>query len=467
MLHAFKGHTKAVTGIQLHPVSGLAITTSLDGFVKILNLEAMTELYCVNVGAAILELKVISLSAYGSHSGIMFSLADATIKLWRITSCCTFFSVCTSKISKLTVYENLQLENEKHHAVQQSILRQEKLQNAAARSGSHGSMFDTPLLNVDDPGILIDADGDDDEEGDEERRATTSDSAGQSDGGLDDDDEEDRNIKTRQKAVGFAAAAAAGADERILVGFSSQDLRAFTQKGVLLGRFEPEHVVDGIKAYAVSVFQKLLFVLTDSDKVRVHDLRRYTCPLLKEHIIKGSTIEDSGLGTSCVLIDCIPNNALRSSGGSSKHHSKHDSRGVKITSPSAEEFLLVGMKNGAVLFMDTLTDCEVAMNIQAHNGIICELKYRQTHKELFVLGSDFGEVYSSVRVFQLPQMELLHEVGSLKHISCFEISSVTRMFAIGNATGVIRLFTAAATINTKSVDEPEVRYFVDTYLEYV
>eukprot|EP01034_Spumella_vulgaris_P023478 gene23478-29696_t len=451
MLHAFKGHTKAVTAIQLHPVSGLAISASLDGFVKILNLEAMTELYCVNVDSAILELKVISLSATDSHYGIMFTMADATIKLWKITSCCTFFSVCTSKIAKLTVYENLQLENEKHFAVQQLILRQEKFQIEASRHGSSSHLYNTPLLNVDDPAILIDADDEDEVDAEDEH------AEGEDD--LDGDDEEDRIMKKRNKAVGLAAAAAAaGAEERILVGFSSQDLRAFTQKGVLLGRFEPEHVVDGIKAYAVSVFQKLLFLLTDSDKIRVHDLKRYTCPLVKEHDIKGSTVNEGGLGTSCALIDCIPNNALRS--GGSKHHSKHDSRGTKIASPSAEEFLLVGMKNGAILFMDTLTNCEVAVNIQAHNGIICELKYRQAQKELFVLGSDFGEVFSSVRVFQLPQMELLYEVGSLKHISCFEISSTSRMFAIGNASGLIRLFTSVASTTAKTIGDSQIKEVV-------
>ena len=59
---------------RLHPISGLAISAGMDGVVKVLNLEALTELFCVPVGAgggSILDLKVVPLSR--NQFGCLFS----------------------------------------------------------------------------------------------------------------------------------------------------------------------------------------------------------------------------------------------------------------------------------------------------------------------------------------------------------------------------------------------------------
>jgi hypothetical protein len=41
-LHTFRAHSKEVTGLALHSVPGLAISAGLDGYMKVLNLEAFT-----------------------------------------------------------------------------------------------------------------------------------------------------------------------------------------------------------------------------------------------------------------------------------------------------------------------------------------------------------------------------------------------------------------------------------------
>ena len=108
LLHSFKGHTKGVTAIHLHPISGLAISASLDGMMRVLNLEALNELFSIQVGCGILGMRVVKLC--NNNFGCFASLCDGTIKLWKITSVCDFFAVASSKISKLDIFENLEAE---------------------------------------------------------------------------------------------------------------------------------------------------------------------------------------------------------------------------------------------------------------------------------------------------------------------------------------------------------------------
>ena len=124
LLHTFSIHTAPVTGIVLHPTSGMAISTGLDGFIRILNLEMFTEIYCINLhGMGVARMIDVDLPpaplAEGEPVvkdrprtlGILFSSAkDNSIKLWRITSISGFFGVSSSDVLALRKYENMHIE---------------------------------------------------------------------------------------------------------------------------------------------------------------------------------------------------------------------------------------------------------------------------------------------------------------------------------------------------------------------
>lgn len=117
LLHTFKSHTRAVTSIRLHPaVSGLAITTSLDGTIKILNLENLNEIYSIHVNCGISDCKIIRLSAMHAsvdektEFGILFSCEDSSVRCWKITSCCDFYAIASVDIVHLYAYDNIQAE---------------------------------------------------------------------------------------------------------------------------------------------------------------------------------------------------------------------------------------------------------------------------------------------------------------------------------------------------------------------
>jgi WD40 repeat protein len=70
LLHTFNVHTAAVAGIVLHPTSGMAISASMDGVIRVLNLEMFTEIYSINLhGRGISRLTTISLPPAPNSAG--------------------------------------------------------------------------------------------------------------------------------------------------------------------------------------------------------------------------------------------------------------------------------------------------------------------------------------------------------------------------------------------------------------
>ena len=109
LLHTFNVHSQSVTGIVLHEISGLAITSSLDGYLKVLNLESFTEMYSINSGGVpITSLKTIY---YSGKMGCVYSLCDGTIKLLESTPCCVYFHFLTSNVEK---FEKIQLNHQEN-----------------------------------------------------------------------------------------------------------------------------------------------------------------------------------------------------------------------------------------------------------------------------------------------------------------------------------------------------------------
>jgi WD40 repeat protein len=468
LLHTFTGHTKGVTALQLHPISGLAISASLDGLIRVLNLEALNELFSIQIDAGVINMRVVKLC--NNQYGCLASLTDASIRIWKITSVCDFLSVAASKIFGLETFENL--EGELHHHYQ---MRQ--LLNQAKERGQ-----DSKSAQVKTPSGMDDA---------TMPMSTTTDS-----GGL-----------QKKPDTSDPSTTPVDLNDRILVTYSSQDLRAFNQKGTVLGRLEPEHIVNGIKALCVSVYQKLLFCICENDRIRVFCMRKFNFPLVYEFSLKNpgvplhhqsnvatppvllalqkslrqqavqtgsvfdnvstenetkptdddsekpdKALDEEDIGVCCALLDVPPANSLRvpkllkvqnhdaGSQGNNNEHSRVDPRGNPVPD-YMECFLLIGLTTGSIMFLDVLNQFDVIMNFQAINGSVLSIKYRRRRKELIVYGKDYSNTFASVRIWKLPDMELIGEILELRKTCFFAPSWNLNYFAIGCTDGTVRLFT--------------------------
>lgn len=94
---------------MLHPVSGLAISSSLDGLIKVLNLENLTELFSVENDAPIQRMEIIQFGPQLSK-GCIFYQDDGAFKLWKITSCCNFFGVSTTILKSIHLFDNFHVD---------------------------------------------------------------------------------------------------------------------------------------------------------------------------------------------------------------------------------------------------------------------------------------------------------------------------------------------------------------------
>jgi hypothetical protein len=118
-----------------------------------------------------------------------------------------------------------------------------------------------------------------------------------------------------------------------------------------------------------------------------------------------------------MLINTIPTSVLLNA-NPTRMRTKHTARNEKVPK-YIEESLLIGLKTGSVLFLDTLNNCDVQTKLQAHTKVVHDFKYRKHRKELFVLGESVSEEFFvfSVRIWKLPDLEFLFEVSDPKTIS--------------------------------------------------
>ena len=91
LLHVFTGHTKAVTAVQLHPMSGLAVSVSLDSTMRVLNLEALEEVYVLQTNVPLISMNITKVSDVWYCMG---ATTDGNIRVWSINDCLGFFGVC-------------------------------------------------------------------------------------------------------------------------------------------------------------------------------------------------------------------------------------------------------------------------------------------------------------------------------------------------------------------------------------
>lgn len=97
LLHVFTGHTKTVTALQLHPLSGLAVSVSLDGTLRVLNLEALEEIYVLQIMQPLVAMKCVRVTMQEGEAPISLCVGatqDGTVRVWSINDFLGFYNVC-------------------------------------------------------------------------------------------------------------------------------------------------------------------------------------------------------------------------------------------------------------------------------------------------------------------------------------------------------------------------------------
>ena len=173
-------------------------------------------------------------------------------------------------------------------------------------------------------------------------------------------------------------------------------------------------------------------------------------PFLKEHPVQDSSYGAEDHCNCIVLTDELPTHSVRKA---SNQKSKRKINLSGVTVPSyLDTFLLVGMRNGAILFLDVFNGLVNQMHFQAHNGTITDMYYRRERKELFVVGRGLVDVFFSVHVWQLPEVVFLYRVTDLKDITCFAFSATMEVFALGSSQGSVHLFISNSSSSSSSAD---------------
>eukprot|EP01041_Mallomonas_annulata_P001070 gene1070-2098_t len=388
IVHTFRAHAKAVTGVVLHPVSGLLITTGLDGMVKVLNLEVLNELFFIKLEVGLTGVRSLK---YEGMDHILLSQSDGTIRLWKISSFVKFFSMCSSAISNLTV------------------------SMAYKRGGEGNKTTDNTIAATSLGGKGVDA---------AVRIAV------------------EESSQTQSRAI----ARSGFPNDTFVTATANQDIRLFRSGGTLLSRVEPDSLrhSDSVKECLYSPRQRMLFCLLDSGCISIFCAESAQASFLRT---VGGGAASTGIGVCIALIDEFPSGAMRVVDRKWSTVDK-DLRG-NVPDADAEdeghghglqELLVVGTSSGSLQCLDTMRDCNIVLVKQAHQGSILSIRYRQSRKELLIFGHSTNESIIQIKIWQLPDMTQTHELSDLRSISCTGASITQSMFGFGTETGFVRLF---------------------------
>ncbi|RLN73458.1 hypothetical protein BBJ28_00007741 [Nothophytophthora sp. Chile5] len=245
IVHIFKDHTQAITSLAEHATSRLVISSSLDGSVRMWDLEARRQAHRLSVGQAVHALQLVPAASAPQVAGStqlpveaevacrFYCRLRSTVKLFRIQSIIKEHQPCLAPISIL----------------QRVIFPTTRGQRDQRQHGG-GSARLTQDRQQDD---TVDGEGEDstDSDGDEN--------------GEDEDEEQATTTRTRQLIV------AAGTDKTLLVfaGRAANEAPSFS--------WIPEEQALELVGFALHPVSRHLFLLLGNQKLLVVDAapRRY------------------------------------------------------------------------------------------------------------------------------------------------------------------------------------------------
>lgn len=460
----FHVHTEAVSGLLLHPTSGLIISTSHDGFLKVLNMEALTVLINLNLNSAIMTVRPTVHSASG-YNALLLTLNNGTIRFFNLTPCATLFGVSTQQVNRVEIFENTH-----RYQLQQSL---EETAAAAANKGTENGRDKEELREETERVGFSDRSASPNKDGGTKGMLTNGQYRGTSsreDGGSgqkDSDDEDDESKseeeggavedeeseieavqkKIQEEALKLTLEEAERKKKEIhwkyIVSSSNQDLRVFTESGDLQAVLDPQSVTETVKSFVVSPLQQLLICLFEDGPVKFYCIRNITCDLIYELPMRNFDVDK---GSCLCLCDTMPLSTVHESGIRSLL--RRDLRGDEIHH-SLDELMIMATASGSLYLFDLFKECGVVQIVHTLCGAVSQLKYRSARRELLVLGTSLCQRYNNLRIWILPEMICTHELDDLSHISCFAVSPMMSLFGLGCTDGFVRLFHAS-TVNVVS-----------------
>ena len=432
ILHTFNAHSKAVTGMNLHPRPGFLVTAGMDACIKVFDLEGFTQVQSFQTADSITN---FTLGEFSMHPVCLFAHLSGDLMMWKIGSCCVEFATCSSDIVTLTAFENIN-EYYTTHESQIKFLESDALGSkvgygpskvsesiaASMNDSSSGSSLSGPIIGQDLsisvatlaedsrsalPNYIVDLN----KTVNEKLPTVLSRNASE----VMKEEQYDENFKKNNCMVAFAG----------------HDLQILTVTGSMISRCPADSLIDGVTHYTYSMFQQLLFCVLESGSLRVFCTRSAVCVLLREINIGGLSSDKT---TALTLVEGLSLGPLRSS------HTSKDMRGE--SSPlNVNEAILIGTANGNLLCLDTFQECALVMTQQISKGPLEELRYRPLRKELLVvLKNSVGCKNSSVKMFQVPDMVLTHSFSLDKAFSCAATSWTESYIVIGCEKGSHHLF---------------------------
>ena len=270
---------------------GLAISTSLDYHVKVLNLESYTVLFDINTNKSIINLKSICFSK--RSSACVISQKNGAITILKATSCADYFNTCSLAVQSATRFQRLN-SGYKMLAPKNKVTSPKKIAPPCPASYQNSSCnFMQKEQEDSDDTNTSESDGDYESDHSVEkpppvvkeiRRLSRKKSGGdichptnkirelhELGKKLAKEKEKERE-KNRDGAPEYSSC---------VVASSAQDLCVFLESGQLRSRIDSRLVIDGVKCYTISVAQELLFVYFESGRLSVFCVRTLEGRLLK------------------------------------------------------------------------------------------------------------------------------------------------------------------------------------------
>jgi hypothetical protein len=250
----------------------LAISAGMDGMLKVLNLEALQELFSIAMEHGILDLKVISLGR--SSTGCLFSLADSSISLWRISSCCDFFCNVTAKIFSFEAFDDMQteVENSQQYSIANSKTKNKNFNFVAT---TIDNALDSPVkedkkFTFDEKSIknaTINNNSNNNNNNNIENKQNQNEKSIAIVDKKDDEQKKKEEVEVEEENVKKE-------EDRIVVAFANQEMRILSFTGKLIARMEPEVFFIYLFTYYFMFLIYLFFQFNQLASIHMYTLKK-------------------------------------------------------------------------------------------------------------------------------------------------------------------------------------------------
>ena len=283
LLHRFRIHTKAITGIILHKLPHCVISSSLDGFLKILDLEEFTVIGSYDLGHRISDLQLIM---YDSKPCCLLGLDYRFIRVWAM-------SVLAEKV--LSYDEDVMRFNccvalHSPHIVESSVGASAAVDTAVKVSTSADQASPSDRSSGDDG---------------------TSASSSRSSSNSDSDDSDAKSNASSPTAIDVTAPnrynSTRPTDSDTLLAVlecrqayvveTSHELCVYNRECKLVTYIEQTQVLEGVISCQVSLTHQILFVLFKNGLVRVYSLVSSPATVLSS-VLLGDVLHSPSQGSS-------------------------------------------------------------------------------------------------------------------------------------------------------------------------